>query len=341
MKLCVLIPGKNEALVIGRTIQSVLAAHIPAKDIYVVDDGSTDDTAIIASTFNVNVWRNEVNIGKAASITHANKLWKLDDRYFGICLMDADSIVNEDYYERVAEAFLSKPNVAVVSANTKSIRCNWLTAYRAMVYCISNWVYKQGQDVMGVITVVPGFAASYSSKAFKGLTWDSDTVTEDMDTTIQVHKKGLGSIVYAKEADTYTQDPNTLADYRKQIYRWHTGAWQVGKKHKCFFGKSKIDLEFTFLMVEALLFSLFYMLLPLWLFLWPKWIAIGLSLEYSVLLAVSVICALATKRWDVLMYSPLFVIARATDCYILVKSFFNTVVRRKKERGWNQVKRYV
>jgi cellulose synthase/poly-beta-1,6-N-acetylglucosamine synthase-like glycosyltransferase len=341
LRLCALLPGKNESLVIARTIKSIGDAHVSAKDIYVVDDGSSDNTGEIARALGVNVLTNSVNVGKAESITLANLEFHLDDRYDVICLMDADSIVDEDYYDKVAEAFLTKPDVAVVSANTKSIKYNWLTAYRAMVYAMSNWVYKQGQSSMGVITVVPGFAANYSARAFKHLTWDSDTVTEDMDTTIQVHKKKLGSIVYCEHADTYTQDPGTLKDYIKQIYRWYTGAWQVGKKHKCFFGTDKIDIEYTFIMLESLIFSVFYMLIPVWMWFWPKRVIIAVLLEYFAMIMWTSVTAVATKRWDILRYSPMFIIVRAVDCFVMCKSFINTMVLQKQERAWNAVARYV
>jgi len=341
LKLCVLLPGKNEATVIAETLKSVIGARMPIEDIYVVDDGSTDDTAKIAKTFGVNVLSNPKNIGKAHSILAANDLWKLDQRYDVICLMDADSIVGDMYYEKVEAAFRSKPNVAVVSANTKSVKHNWLTAYRCMTYAMSNLIYKQGQSAMGVVSVVPGFAASYSTKAFKHLTWDSDTVVEDMDTTIQVHRKKLGSIVYAPEAETYTQDPNTIPDYAKQIYRWHSGAWQVGKKHKMFSGVAAIDWEFKFLMFEALIFSLIYLMIPIWLLLWPHKVLRMLGIELAVFFVVAALVAIFQKRWDVLYSAPLFIIVRFIDCAILTWSFWRTIVLGKHDTSWNAVKRYV
>jgi biofilm PGA synthesis N-glycosyltransferase PgaC len=341
MRLCVLLPGKNEALVIARTIQSVLDAGMAPTDVYVVDDGSSDGTETIARSFEgVNVLRNEKNIGKARSIVRANQTYGLSEHYDAICLMDADSTVDKDYYQNVIAAFQRKDNVAVVSANTKSIPYNWLTAYRSMVYAMSNFIYKQGQDAMGVITVVPGFAASYSAKAFTQLSWDSDTVVEDMDTTIQVHRKKLGRIVYAPEAKAYTQDPATIRDYIKQVYRWHTGAWQVGKKHKMFTGFNKIDWEFRLLMVEGLTFSTFYCLLPLWLFIWPRATLIALILEVIVMTGMAALAAVITRRWDIARYCPAFIFVRAMDCSVLTYSFFATVVMGKQERSWNAVQRY-
>ena len=62
MKLCVLIPGKDERLGMPKTLRSVLAAGINPADVYVVDDGSKDETSRIALSFGVNVLRNEKNI---------------------------------------------------------------------------------------------------------------------------------------------------------------------------------------------------------------------------------------------------------------------------------------
>jgi hypothetical protein len=53
------------------------------------------------------------------------------------------------------------------------------------------------------------------------------------------------------------------------------------------------------------------------------------------------VTAVATKRWDILRYSPMFIIVRAVDCFVMCKSFINTMVLQKQERAWNAVARYV
>jgi hypothetical protein len=42
MRMCVLIPAKNEHLGIGRTLRSILGAGMAPSDVYLVDDGSKD-----------------------------------------------------------------------------------------------------------------------------------------------------------------------------------------------------------------------------------------------------------------------------------------------------------
>ncbi len=63
-----MLPAKDEAVGIGRTLRSILRAGLLPADVYVIDDGSSDGTGEIARSFGVNVARNEKNIGKAHSL---------------------------------------------------------------------------------------------------------------------------------------------------------------------------------------------------------------------------------------------------------------------------------
>ena len=127
-----------------------------------------------------------------------------------------------------------------------------------------------------------------------------------MDCTIQVHRKKLGKIIYQKRAVVSTQDPRTLRDYIKQMYRWHTGAWQVGLKYEMLTGLSKIDLEYKLLMGEGVIFATLFMLLPVWLVLYPRLALYGVGMDMLVLIFLSMICAICDRRIDVCLLSPLY-----------------------------------
>jgi biofilm PGA synthesis N-glycosyltransferase PgaC len=339
VKFCVIVAAKDEKLGIGKTVRSILAAGVNPADVYVIDDGSSDGTGGIAGSYGVNVLRNEKNIGKASSILRATDHWSLTSTYDIVCLMDADTEVNVDYF-RVCIADFRNPEVAVVCGRALSVRHNWLTAYRSLAYWISHSIYKGGQSNMGVVTVVPGCAASFRANVFAQLEWNSDTIVEDMDCTIQVHRKKLGKIIYQPEALVFTQDPNNLHGYIKQMYRWDVGAWQVGKKYGMLGGLSKIDLEYKLLMGEGVFFATIILLSPLWLIITPIWAGRIVAGEFAFQVLLAIICAICDRRVDVLTSCLVFPLVRFIDCSVFLAAFWAVIVRQRKIHTWFAVKRY-
>jgi cellulose synthase/poly-beta-1,6-N-acetylglucosamine synthase-like glycosyltransferase len=338
--LCVLIPAHNESLVIAGTIQSMLDAGMRQEDIYLVDDFSDDTTGTIAASYGVNVLRNTVNLGKAMSVNALVTHFDLLKKYRYVSMMDADTLVNESYFKLVTAQFDTDPTtIAAVCGRPMSRPNNWITSYRCWEYFMTHYVYRGGQSNMGVIMVAPGCAATYRSDVFAQLEWNNDTRVEDMDVTIQVHRKHLGKIVYAPGAVVYTQDPNTLSDFVKQITRWHGGTWQVGMKYKMFTGTQRVDWEFKLLMIEGIIFSILFLGAPLWTLLYPTML-IGLGVDVGLIMAIAGAAAISDKRKDVFLYSPIFIFLRIVYCAIFLYSFYNIFVRKQKMQGWLNVKRY-
>ncbi len=339
MKFCVIIAAKDEKLGIPKTVSSVLAAGADPVDVYVVDDGSTDGTSSIAASFGVNVLRNEKNIGKAKSILRATQHFNLTENYDIVCLMDADTEVNAGYFQKGIAEFRN-PEVAVVCGRALSVPHNWLTAYRSLAYWISHAIYKGGQSNMGVVTVVPGCAASFRADVFAQLEWNSDTIVEDMDCTIQVYRKRLGKIIYQPDALVYTQDPNNLRGYVKQMYRWDVGAWQVGKKYGMLSGLDRIDLEYKLLMGEGVLFATIILLAPLWFILNPIWAGRIIAGEFVFQVLLATICAMCDRRADVLISCLVFPVIRLIDCSVFLAAFWGVMIRQQRIHTWFAVSRY-
>jgi len=339
LRICALVPAKDERLGIVKTLESIIAANMSPSDIYVCDDGSKDDTGNIALSYGVNVLRNERNVGKASAIARATAHFELLDRYDVIALMDADTAVCPDYYDAIRKGFKS-PDVVAVCGRPQSLPHNWLTAYRCYSYFMTHSIYRSGQAAMGVITVAPGCSTSFRTSAFRQLDWCTDTIVEDMDCTIQLHKKKLGRIVYQEKAIVYTQDPKSIRDYIRQTDRWYTGAWQVGKKHRMFGSLSKIDLEYKLLLGEALVFAVLLCLFPVWVYLVPQKIAAFIIINGILLMLISILAGWDSKRTDVVLFSPVFVLLQTLDLFILLRSFWKTVVRGRHDHAWNQCARY-
>lgn len=248
-RIAILIAAHNEELVIEKTIAAA-GSQVPLSDIYVISDGSSDDTALTALAAGVNVLELDPNRGKAGAIDAGLEHFDLCNRYDAVMLLDADTILSPDYLQ-TARPLFADPDVAVVCGTARTM---WqskgvppfgrlLLAYRERVYYWCQVVLKFGQawPQANAVMVVPGFASMYRTSALRRLDITAPgLVVEDLNMTFEIHRLRLGKIAYHPQvAVAYTQDPVTLRDYVHQVKRWALALWQTvrvqGLLHRGFF----------------------------------------------------------------------------------------------------------
>ncbi|MBI4514196.1 MAG: glycosyltransferase family 2 protein [Deltaproteobacteria bacterium] len=66
--LSIIIPAFNEASALAAVLRAIAAQALPAHEIIVIDDGSTDDTAAVAAAQGARVIRHPYNIGNGAAV---------------------------------------------------------------------------------------------------------------------------------------------------------------------------------------------------------------------------------------------------------------------------------
>ena len=340
-RVCVVIPAFNEEVLVGRCIQSVLNAGLAPSQIYVVDDCSRDNTAARVRAFDgVSLLRHEHNYGKLRGLQHAIDTYDLLGRYEFLSLLDADSHIAPEYFSAVLDRFDEVSDAVLVSGAPYSEKYNAITAYRALEYAMTLKIYRKGQDNLGVITVAPGCASTYRTSIFSKLDWDNKTLVEDMDVTVQIHRKQLGRVVYTERAVAYTQDPRTLREYTGQLTRWYSGTWQVMKLHRIPFGFKRLDAEFALLIGEGLLYAVVATMLPLFLYMFPAITLRALLLDQVLWAGVAVFCAVQLRRADVLTAVPLYIVMRSINCYVLLRTFWAEVICSRQTETWFSVSRY-
>jgi len=236
-RLALLLPAHNEELIMEMTIRSAIAAGQSRRDIFVVDDNSSDGTRKIAikqlGAQNVlSVGRS----GKALAVQKAIAKFKLESRYVWLHVADADSIFSPDYF-KIYRSKLNSKKYAVAVGFVQSLRGNWISTYRALTYTYSQHVNRRIQSKLGMISVFPGPITCFRTDIISKLDFDANSLTEDFDITLQVHRKKLGNIVFIPKAINYTQDPQSLGDFCKQNMRWQRGFFQGVKKYRIGLGR--------------------------------------------------------------------------------------------------------
>jgi len=340
-RICVVIPAFNEEKLVARCVSSVLAAGLAPSQVFVVDDGSIDGTLAALRVFHgITVVSNPTRLGKSGGLERLLHQERLTDRFAFISVLDADSHVAPEYFEMVLRTFDESSDVVLVCGTPRSERCNGVTAFRTLEYMLGARLYRDGQDAIGAITVAPGCASTYRSDILGELDWNGGTLVEDMDLTLQVHRKRLGAIRYASDAIVFTQDPQRIRDYTGQITRWYSGTWQVMRLHRLPFGGQRIDVEFALLTLEGLLYSLVILAGPACAFFWPVAVLSWFLFDQLVMLVAAVACAATLRRSDVVMWFPVFSVLRFINALVLLQTFWREVVRGRTLQTWFSVGRY-
>ncbi len=122
MKIAIIIPAYNEADLISKTLDSLLAQTYKAETIIVVDDGSTDRTPEVVSSYaekHPEIQLIQKNSDAAhlpgSKVVQAFNygLKHLESQYELLCKFDADLIFPENYLEIVKNAFESNEKLGI------------------------------------------------------------------------------------------------------------------------------------------------------------------------------------------------------------------------------------
>lgn len=226
--MSILVPAYNEEKVIQLTIDSLLNADYPHKEIIVIDDGSTDKTLEIARLYKdkIKVLHKE-NGGKASALNYGLVFSKGDI----VVVVDADTVIGRQALKNIAKGFRNE-NIAAVAGNIKiRNKVNWLTWCQALDYLTGIQIMRRALDYFGAITIVPGALGAFSKKKLEQAgAYHKDTIVEDFDATMKLLKSGL-VVQASSNAVAYTQAPQTFRDFYKQRKRWYRGNLQVMTRH--------------------------------------------------------------------------------------------------------------
>lgn len=122
MNIYIVIPAHNEEAFIGLTLQSLITQTVLPKKVVVVNDNSTDKTAEIVLAFAkenpfitlINKTSEAIHLPGSKVIQAFHKGFEtLDNNYDIIVKLDADLILPNNYFERIATIFEKDPKVGI------------------------------------------------------------------------------------------------------------------------------------------------------------------------------------------------------------------------------------
>ena len=235
-KITILIPAHNEEYGIQEAIESALATDYSNKEIIVIDDGSKDDTYLIAHRFAEKgliklVHRDTASGSKATALNYGANY--ATGEYI-IC-MDGDTKLDKDALKNAVNQF--DDDVVALSGNVKIIGgddgiTNTVTKLQSYEYMVAIELGRRFTSFFQILLVISGAFGVFKKNFFRGVrTFDKDTLTEDFDLTLKL-RKTKKKIRFVGNSTAYTYCPNNMSVWKRQRNRWAYGQFQTLLKNR-------------------------------------------------------------------------------------------------------------
>lgn len=237
-RVSVLIPAWNEDAVIGTTIDRLMTLDYPpeALRVYLIDDGSSDDTPRIAIEKSkeypgrvIHIRRVAGGEGKAHTLNYGLEVLWLNPWTEAVLIMDADVIYTPGSLKKMAR-HLTDPEIGAVTAYIKegSQKPNYVQRFVTFEYVTATGGSRRAQNVLGFLACLSGGAQLHSRENLQAIGGKifSETLAEDTFTTFRTQMHGRKAI-FEPHAIVYAEEPDSLVGLWKQRVRWARGNVQI------------------------------------------------------------------------------------------------------------------
>jgi cellulose synthase/poly-beta-1,6-N-acetylglucosamine synthase-like glycosyltransferase/cytochrome b561 len=260
--VAVLISARNEAHALPATLDALLAQRDAPDEIWLIDDGSEDDTrSLLAQRYGLDVSAADVPV---RSVTHAHlcvfsktNTGKADSLNRGVALaasdlvitLDADTILHPDAVAAMRRAFFHEPNL-VAAGGVLTPRCGpglsgrffeWFQTFEYLRSFIARVAFMRADALL----LVSGAFACYRREAVRRVGgFDVRSWVEDYELIHRLHRcagqyRLPWRVRVLPEAAALTDAPGTLAAFMRQRRRWFGGFLQTLYRHRDMVGDAR------------------------------------------------------------------------------------------------------
>lgn len=265
--ISLIVPAYNEEKNIKDSVESFLNQNYKKFEVIIINDGSKDKTLetllsqyqfeqIPFSQEDFKLCKSKIrkiffckeknmtlidkeNGGKADSLNAGIDFSK--NEYF--CAVDADSILDENAFNRVMLEFETKPDLLACGATIRVVNGievekgkitkikmpkKYIEVCQLLEYTQSFLMGRLGWQLFDATMIISGAFGIFNKSAVKEINgYDQNSIGEDMDLIIRLHKKFVKikpySIGFIPDPLCWTEVPSNLKTLSNQRNRWQRG----------------------------------------------------------------------------------------------------------------------
>lgn len=230
-RFAVLIAARNEELVIGPLINSLLTQDYPSElyDVWVIPNNCTDNTALAAQNFGAKVLECTVPVRSKGEVLRFAYQRLRGRHYDAYCVFDADNLVDRRFLSEMNNAYMAGARVAQGYRDSKNPFDTVISGSYSIYYWMMDRFHNGGKTGLGLSALVNGTGFMISNQTLERMGgWNTRTISEDLEITAQCLLAGE-RIHWVPKAITYDEQPLDYALSVKQRRRWTSGTVQVAQ----------------------------------------------------------------------------------------------------------------
>jgi cellulose synthase/poly-beta-1,6-N-acetylglucosamine synthase-like glycosyltransferase len=229
-RIALLVPAHDEAAVITALLASVAALDYPAarRDVYVIADNCTDETARLAHEPGVPGVRvcerhDQARQGKGYALRwQLQVLEQAGERYDGYLIVDADSQLSRNFLHAMAAGLARGADAQQGRYRVQNDAASWVAGLRAIAFALFNHVRPLGRETLGLSVGLKGNGMCLSRRVIERQGWASYSLAEDAEHHLALVAAGV-RVRYVPQATVTSAMPTDLRQASSQQQRWERG----------------------------------------------------------------------------------------------------------------------
>lgn len=325
-RIVVLIPSFKQDDVIEQTVISILSQAYPQRmfDVTVISDHQSEMTNMRLAQYPITLLTpNFAESTKAKSLQYAILNLPEFKIYDIVLILDADNIIEQDFLQKVNDAFEIAATKAIQTHRISKNRDTTVARLGAIFEEINNAIFRRGHINLGLSSALAGSGTAYDFNWFKANVMKAKTAGEDKELEALLLRQEI-FIDYFEDIYVYGEKQRTTTKLNQQRGRWVSQQFQNVIRNIQFLPGAIFRKQYD--LADKIIQ---WMLLP-------RTTMMGIMILMSIILPF--IYLTLVIKWWILTAFVLFIFALVTPDYLIDEVWEHSFLRSPFTSLWQKIR---
>ena len=325
-RIVVLIPSFKQDAVIEQTVISVLSQAYPQRmfDVTVISDHQSEMTNMRLAQYPITLLTpNFAESTKAKSLQYAILNLPEFKIYDIVLILDADNIIEQDYLQKINEAFEIAATKVIQTHRVSRNRDTTAARLGAIFEEINNAIFRRGHINLGLSSALAGSGTAYDFNWFKTNVMKVKTAGEDKELEVLLLRQEV-FIDYFEDIYVYGEKMRTTTKMNQQRGRWVSQQFQNVIRNIKFLPSAIFRKKYD--LADKII----------------QWILLPRTTMMAIMILMSIILPFIyltlVIKWWVLDSLVLFIFALVTPDYLVDEVWDHSFLRSPFTRLWRKIR---